>query len=129
MNESPEHNQWLGPWTLTIFFIGYWLVLLVATHLPSEFPLVPSDGTDKLVHFGAFAVLGGLFAATWEWSTGRLTARHLFVAWIVLALYAAFDEVTQPLFGRSRSLGDWLADAIGIVTGLLLFLVWRRWTS
>lgn len=128
MNDSPDRHR-RAAWLVTLFLVGYWIVLFVATHVPSDFPLVPPERTDKLVHFSAFFVLGGLLAAAWEFAAGRLTVRHLIAAWLVLAAYAAVDEISQPPFGRARSFDDWLADVTGVACGLLLFLAWRRWKS
>ena len=111
-------------WQVALF--GYWLMLLVATHLPREFPGLPGGGKDKWVHLGAFAVLAWLVAMAWEQSTGRLRTVHLVVVWILLASYAAADELTQILVGRTASFADWSADSVGVVAGLIAFVVTRR---
>jgi len=103
----------------------YWLALFVATHLPKESPIVPTDQRDKLMHFTAFALLALLLATTWQLAAGYLTIHHLRWAWIVLVLYAALDEWTQSFVGRETSFYDWLADAAGAAAGLALF-VWVR---
>jgi VanZ family protein len=99
----------------------YWLALFVSTHLPQATPLVPGNQIDKLVHMAAYAVLAGLFAATWQHSSGQLIAPHLRAAWIAIALYAAVDEWTQTFVGRDASAIDWLADVAGAAMGLALF--------
>ena len=111
-------------WQAALF--GYWLLLFVATHLPREFPGLPGEGKDKWAHFGAFAVLAWLMAMTWERSTGRLRAAHLVSIWILLALYAAADEITQMFAGRTTSFADWTADMVGAVAGLVAFVATRR---
>jgi len=40
---------------------------------------------------------------------------------IAAAAYGAFDELTQPLFGRSASWGDWLADMVGAAVAVIVF--------
>jgi VanZ family protein len=105
---------------------GYWLTLFVATHVPHDFPAVPPDRVDKLVHVAVFAVLGWLLATAWQRSAGRLTARHFLAAWLVIVLYAAADEFSQPWVGRVCSLGDWLADAVGAAVGLITFVRLRK---
>ena len=99
----------------------YWLALFVATHIPMEMPELHGGKADKLAHVAAFAGLAAIFAITWQLSAGRLTARHLAWAWVALVLYAAFEELTQPLVGRYASVWDWSADAVGAALGLLLF--------
>jgi VanZ family protein len=100
---------------------GFWLALFVSTHLPSNLPILPKSGVDKVVHFTAFAILASLLAMTWQLSAGHLTARHLVVVWIVLVVYAALDELTQIPVGRECSIWDWTADALGVALALVLF--------
>lgn len=107
--------------------LAYWLTLLVATHVPKDTPLMPGPNSDKLAHVGAFAILAWLFAMTWQASTGYLTGAHLRWGWFVITLFGAFDEVTQPLFGRQASIADWLADGAGAILGLMLFKASRDW--
>lgn len=74
--------------------------------------------TDKQIHALAFALLmlpGALIAP-------RLARR---LAPVALAFGGAI-ELIQPGFGRSAEWGDFLADGIGIVAGLLLGWAARR---
>jgi VanZ family protein len=41
----------------------------------------------------------------------------------IVAIYGAFDEMTQPLFGRNCDWHDWSADLQGGLVGALLALV------
>jgi VanZ family protein len=110
-----------------LLLAGYVLALVVSTHLPPSFPLLPPEGTDKLAHFGAYAALAWLLAMAWESSTGRLNGRHLRFAWLAIVLFAMGDEITQPWFGRDADVFDWLTDAVGAATGLAMFVFTRRW--
>ncbi len=106
----------------------YWTILFFATHIPpSGSPSLAIPWSDKLVHLVAFAILALLFATTWEVSSGRLTGSHLRWAWIVLALYGAIDEWTQPLAGRRTSLWDWICDVGGALIGLATFAFFMNW--
>jgi len=105
---------------------GYWLALCVATHLPPTVAGLPDQRTDKLVHASVYAGLAWLLAMAWDRSTGKLHGRHLRIAWLALVLFAAADELTQPWFGRTASIGDWLADAVGTAIGVLAFRAWQR---
>jgi VanZ family protein len=109
-----------------VLLAGYWLTLLVATHLPAQVAGLPRNQADKLIHFVAYAVLAWLLASAWQASVGRLNARHLKFAWLVVVLYGAIDEITQPLVGRTMSVADWLADAAGAAVGLIVFRVTSR---
>ncbi|MGY1621699.1 VanZ family protein [Geodermatophilus sp. SYSU D00965] len=92
------------------------LVSLAVLFAPGDdVPLAP-PGVDKLVHLVLFAVL----ALTGRWAgvrAGALTA--------LLLVYAAVSEVVQGLtpLDRSASVADWLADAVGVLAGVLL---WAR---
>jgi VanZ family protein len=100
--------------------VVYWLTIFAATHAPSDFPGLPSDGWDKLVHFSAFAVLGALVALAWPAVSKRFGKKQLLSAWIAIAVYAALDEWTQSFVGRDASVFDWLADAAGAAVGLAI---------
>jgi VanZ family protein len=109
-----------------LLLAGYWLTLLVATHLPVRVAGLPRNQADKLVHFVAYAILAWLLSTAWQASVGRLNARHLKFVWLAVVLYGAVDEITQPLVGRTASVIDWLSDAAGAALGLVIFQLIRR---
>ena len=73
---------------------------------------------DKAAHFIAFGLI--------LWSLGVLF-RRLPRTWAALLaiLLGAAVEVVQRYIGRDPSWGDLLADALGVATALLLWVVWR----
>lgn len=93
------------------------LVLLAAyvwgNYQPEAAGLVPLPW-DKLAHALWFAILAGLLVfglgrGVWPWV---LAGTLLFAGW---------DEWHQfALPGRSPGVDDWLADAFGVVTGILI---------
>jgi hypothetical protein len=90
------------------------LVSLAVLFAPaSDVPSAPA-GVDKVVHLALFAAL----AASGRWA--GVAVRPLAV---LLLGYAAVSEVVQglPALGRSMSLADWLADAVGVLVGLALW--------
>jgi hypothetical protein len=90
------------------------LVSLVVLFVPaSDVPSAPA-GVDKVVHLALFAAL----AASGRWA--GVGARALAV---LLLAYAALSEVVQglPALGRSTSLADWVADAVGVLIGIALW--------
>ena len=109
-----------------VLLAGYWLALVVSTHLPPAFVRLPGKDTDKLAHFAVYTGLASLLAMAWQSSTGRLNGRHLWFAWLAVASFAVADEVTQLLVSRDASVGDWLADAVGAAVGLAVFRLWQR---
>jgi VanZ family protein len=85
----------------------------------SDVPPSP-PGVDKLVHGGLFLALA--FSGCWAGIRRGVLA-------VLLPLYAAASELLQtiPALHRDGSLGDWLADVVGVLLGLLLWtLVERR---
>ena len=104
----------------------FWLALFAGTHIPKPPDVLPPSGGDKLAHFGGYLVLAFLLATAWQLAGGILTRRHLVIAWIAALGYAAFDEVTQILVGRDCEILDWIADAVGAMVGLLLFVALRK---
>jgi len=110
-----------------ILLAGFVLVLLTATHLPPSSTLLPPEehNIDKLYHFTAYAILAGLLATAWQFSTGVLTVRHLRWVWYAVAVFATLDEITQIAVNRDCSIWDWTADVAGAACGLLAF-VWLR---
>ncbi len=105
---------------LLILLLVYATTLVVFTHLPVED--VPDTGaSDKLLHFGAYAVLGVLAAANLRVRRTPTIAQGILI-WGGLAVFGAFDEMTQALVERSPELLDWSADIVGAAAGVLV--VW-----
>jgi membrane associated rhomboid family serine protease len=97
------------------------LVSLAVLFAPgADVPSAP-PGVDKLVHGTLFAALA---------LTGRWAGVMRGVLAGLLVLYAAGSELVQgiPAIERDASVGDWVADVIGVLVGLLLwgFLSRRR---
>jgi VanZ family protein len=129
MSHLPRRSKWR--WILPCLLTLYWAALFVATHLPRNVPYLPSERTDKPIHFVAYFALAALLAATWQHMVERLQWRHFWWAWLTLVLYAAVDESTQTLVGRTASFRDWFADVLGATCGLAIFALvslylWRR---
>lgn len=95
-----------------------------AIYLASSQPTIPVDlssGRDKIAHFLAYAVLGALLGHA---VGGR--ARIAFAVALGL-LYALFDEIHQSYVpGRAADAADWVADALGTITGALGYDSWYR---
>jgi hypothetical protein len=88
------------------------LVSLVVLFAPADdVPFAP-PGVDKLVHASLFAALA---------LTGRWAGLGRTVLVPVLVLYAAGSEVLQGIIGRDAAVGDWVADVVGVLLGLLIW--------
>jgi len=107
---------------LRVVFVAYWITLFGLTHLP-KLPAYPGPRyKDKIAHTAAYAVLAGLAVVAWRIGRGS-AARSAAVWFAVLSSYAAVDELLQPLVGRSCTVGDWLADTVGVALAVAVWLI------
>lgn len=117
---------------ITVSKVGlglFWLAMFIGTHIPPRTELIPIETNDKVLHFGAYLGLALGAATAWQLAGGILTVRHLVFAWLAIVAYGAFDEITQIPVGRDCSSGDWMFDALGAATGLVLFVALRRFIA
>ena len=94
------------------------LTLTVAMLWPLEAPPPAPEGSDKLVHFIAFAALAFPLART-----GRFGLLPVFIG---ASAFGGTIELIQPSFNRSADINDWIADIIGVVLGIGCGLLYRR---
>jgi VanZ family protein len=92
--------------------------LTIAMLWPLEAPPPAPEGSDKLVHFIAFAALAFPLART-----GRFGLLPVFIG---ASAFGATIELIQPTFNRSADLNDWVADTLGALIGIGLGLAYRR---
>lgn len=107
--------------------ILYWTAMFTATHLPRIPAIVPSiSNIDLLAHL---LLYGGWAALCW-WGLaderGQVSWSWIVRLMLFAAIYAAFDELTQALVGRTPSIADYLADLCGVALVLLLLQGWSR---
>jgi VanZ family protein len=100
-------------------WISYWAFLFVITHIPWPSGLHLPEHGDKVIHFVAYAVLAVL-GGTALHLMRRLDRRRLVLWSILFIAYGAADEWLQQFVHRTTSLGDWIADAMGVLLGSLL---------
>ena len=94
------------------------LTLTVAMLWPLEAPPPAPEGSDKLVHFTAFAALAFPLART-----GRFGLLPVFIG---ASAFGGAIELIQPSFNRSADVNDWIADIVGVILGIGLGLLYRR---
>jgi VanZ family protein len=110
-------------WPALAVWIGFWVFAFAATHVPvpKDAPRGP-EGLDKLIHFGLYGLLTLLGARCVE-SYHETPNRDWVWPWALLyALYALFDEWSQAWVGRDTSLGDFIADLLGIAFASFILL-------
>ncbi|CAN5850976.1 hypothetical protein BH23GEM9_BH23GEM9_17880 [soil metagenome] len=96
-----------------------WAAVLLWVGGSSDLPATPAvPHLDKVMHFGAYGVLGALLGFGWE-----VTDRQVPWPWLLALalLVGAADEYRQFFIEqRSGEFADWVADALGVSAGFLL---------
>ncbi|HTN77123.1 MAG TPA: VanZ family protein, partial [Pirellulaceae bacterium] len=87
---------------------------------------------DKIAHFVAYAGLAFLLTSA-VLVTQPFRWRLLIYVLLVIAVYGAFDELTQIPVGRTADIQDWIADCVGATIGmsaaLAIGMIWNRMRS
>ena len=115
-------------------FLWLWgppIAELVALYWASSRPdlaTLPGGVSDKFAHFAAYFVLGALsLRATAGGRWAGVHVRAALGAFLFAGTYGALDELHQLLTpGRSPGFDDWIADALGALTALVLGLIAAR---
>jgi VanZ family protein len=92
---------------LTILF---GLIIAYGTLTPIDGSVIP--GSDKWKHFVAFAVFVfpiSLFKPKWTW-----------LIFLIGVLYGGAIEIIQPYVNRYREMGDFWANTIGAIIGVII---------
>ncbi len=109
-----------------LWAILYALLIIGLSSIPGRsFPDIKYLSQDKLIHIGEYLIFGILVSQALVF---RVTARgRIFLFTLLLAgTFGALDEAYQALVpGRDNSCADWIADLLGVVSGSLLFLLWK----
>jgi hypothetical protein len=137
MSYCTEENQTKNRTRGIICCVFYGLALLVATHISlgevkehdiyiaqKEFYL------DKLIQFSAYCVFAILVGFSFipiskdaSETVKDLNAQKMVLIGGAICLFATLDECTQPFFGRTLELSDFVANVFGIAVGLVAFIV------
>lgn len=114
-------RRWIVSWGPAL---AWATILFLLSELRSVPRVVTFANNDKLIHFGMYAVLGGLLA----WGQhgqpiGRGHAAPLAAGYF----YGAVDELHQRFVPyRMPSWGDWTADVFGVSVGYTVVLLLLR---
>jgi VanZ family protein len=103
-----------------LVLVGYWLALVAGTHWPQPPELLGMGESDKFLHFTAYSGLALLVCLNWALARAMGWRQWLAIA-VILAAFAAIDEITQIPVGRNADLRDWFADLTGIAAGMAVF--------
>lgn len=99
----------------------YWLILFIATTIPTDSIPQFFNAQDKAEHFIAYCILGILlyFAFVFQKKYPSWYRRPILYSLLVIGIYAAVDELHQLLIpGRYCDFLDWTADVIGGIIGI-----------
>jgi len=114
---NPPRPWYYSPtFVITTILCVYWAVLFYSTHTKLPPGMLPGN-SDKFVHFTAYGLLGALLMAL-RASRGSFPWTSIVARWVVLAMYGAFDELTQLLVNRNADIHDWFADVVGAAIGI-----------
>jgi VanZ family protein len=100
------------------FCIILWVCAFVVSHFPLEkLPEMPTS--DKTLHFAGFFILGAVLLLTLRIYRKARRRRIAFTA-ISTIVYAAMDEITQPLVNRHADMADFAVDVAGVVAAIVV---------
>lgn len=107
--------------------VAYMAVIFYESSQPS-LPDVVSDISDKILHIGGYAVLGGLFVRALAGGLGApVTAAIGLLAVLATTLYGVTDEIHQSFVPeRQADVQDILADALGGAIAAVALWAWSR---
>jgi len=109
--------------------VAYAAVIFTLSSMPVLGPPIKASNIDKLAHFLEYGVLGVLLTRAFlKTSPGRSPWFYMGLVLVIGTATGALDEVYQGTRGREQSLGDWIADTIGllVVSGVYLRVVGRK---
>ncbi|GBD89590.1 vanZ like family protein [bacterium BMS3Abin04] len=107
----------------------YWILLFIATSIPS--PALPDllDFSDKIKHFIAYFGFSILltFALHFQKKSRVFTKYFAVAAIIFIMFYGALDELHQLFIpNRMCEFWDWTADAVGGYLGVLITFLYIK---
>jgi VanZ family protein len=103
--------------------IAGWLGAFAATHIPADHmpSLGESDSTLHMVGYAGLSCLLWFVLIVRGWPLWRRIAMMV----IMMPIYGALDEMTQPAFHRSCDIHDWLFDCLGTLASLVILeMLW-----
>ena len=111
-------------YAVTIAYAAAISLLSHQSNLPGPPSGAPFPGLDKLQHLILYTGFGVLAFASCAHAF-RGSGGEVVLGFVFSMTFAALDELHQGMVpGRYADLGDWLADAVGIAAG---FLIWSCW--
>ena len=116
-------------WVPPLLYMGLIFAISSMKQPPLPMPKFEWLTIDKLYHFIEYAILGGLLARAFLKAKPSIVPAQLIwgLSAVLSILYGASDEWHQTFVpGRFATLGDWVADAIGSIAGVLAVYLYYR---
>ena len=108
----------------------YLITLFTFTHIPIPELVYLARVSDKWLHFLAYLNLVFLVWYSIRPSDKvRWRSRATWLIFLTVIAYGGLEESTQPYFGRTKDLMDFLANAGGVAAGLAIFTFLTFWPS
>jgi hypothetical protein len=116
--------------TTIVVLAIYWIVLVVLAHMTIPGVVYQAKVSDKWLHFLAYLNLVFLvWFSICPDDKVRWRDRSAWVVFLAVVVYGGIDELTQPYFGRTKDLMDFLANAEGVAAGLAIFTFLTFWPA
>ena len=124
---ATDQSQFRNFFLCWLPLIIYCLAIYIQSSLPGSKHIPDVRFMDKMLHFGAYALLGILFFRAYETLPLRDNKKLLILLSIVSAiLYGISDEVHQYYVpSRHGDILDGVANAIGSIIGVVLYYRWK----
>lgn len=95
------------------------LILVMSTRSHLDTPGPEFEFKDKLIHFVEYFVLGLLLFSGIGWTVSRSKFATFLFLFAVGVSVGAFDELIQSYTPtRTMDVFDWIADAVGVASGV-----------
>jgi hypothetical protein len=115
--------------TIAVLII-YWIALVVLAHMTIPQVVYQAKVSDKWLHFLAYLNLVFLvWFSIYPDSKVRWRNKAGWLVFFAVVVYGGLDELTQPYFGRTKDLMDFLANAKGVATGLVILSFLTFWPA
>jgi hypothetical protein len=113
-----------------VSLVIYWIALVILARIQIPQVVYQARVSDKWLHFLAYLNLVFLlwFSIRPD-DKVRWRSRTAWLIFLAVVAYGGLDELTQPYFGRTKDLMDFLANAEGVAAGLAIFTFLTFWPS
>ncbi len=107
--------------------IFYWVIIstLSLVSFSNDIPEIKIPYIDKIVHFCFYLGLNFLLLTT-QSVFGKDRWQNIICVTLIAILYSVVIELIQPIAGRSCEVLDIVANSMGAISGVLLFLTIKR---